>query len=505
MSLIALVAMCIILIVFMVMLLIRYVYLEVLLVVAPLAWMAWIFPGTSKHFSKWWDKFIKQVFFPAIAMFFIYLVVQIGGNISAGQNTTVINPQSTDSWLGKFLQGIGNGVIGTTLGSFINAAVIIGLMMGGLAMASSLSTEGSKLAATAVGKVRDGVQGYAVKQGKRRGRQAFNKVGAGFVQRLRTGQLGKLSGVPGLQTVGGRIGRAVQPHLDNKDLVDEAAKNVPKDSKIILQNLENEGMSLEDKFAHIAELQKQGLLAENTPVGNTIAKDFLDKHADTKMVKAKVDAATGRPIRDPKTGEFVIDTDKNAREINVGGDGTSRSYGQGKVAFDADRNFLSNKGIRDLRREVDQLTKDGEDATEVLTQLDAATKKFVTEDLLKGDGKKINVNKVFEKSDYYTQNLMKNMSQYATHLISGMLPGAKSGALKNIEESYQNAIITEGDVRSLGQLKDPKQREALPDNIKEKWNMRAVYGALAGNVLFAAAPEAEAATPPPNPGGGATP
>ena len=63
-AVVCLAMMLIALIVMFVMLLVRYVYLSVLLILAPFAWMLWIFPKTSSYFSRWWNAFIKQTFFP---------------------------------------------------------------------------------------------------------------------------------------------------------------------------------------------------------------------------------------------------------------------------------------------------------------------------------------------------------------------------------------------------------------------------------------------------------
>lgn len=56
-------------------LLVRVIYLWILLIFAPIVWLMWVFPFTSKFFSQWWTKFIHWTFFAPIYMFFIFLAV----------------------------------------------------------------------------------------------------------------------------------------------------------------------------------------------------------------------------------------------------------------------------------------------------------------------------------------------------------------------------------------------------------------------------------------------
>jgi len=63
-----------------VMLLIRFVEIAFLLILAPIAWLGWVFPGlqmggTGNIADMWRQRFIKWTFFPPIVSFFIYLAL----------------------------------------------------------------------------------------------------------------------------------------------------------------------------------------------------------------------------------------------------------------------------------------------------------------------------------------------------------------------------------------------------------------------------------------------
>ncbi len=55
------------------MFLVRYVFLTYLLVLAPLAWLFWVFPALKSQNGKWWGYFWQYTFFAPAASFFVYL------------------------------------------------------------------------------------------------------------------------------------------------------------------------------------------------------------------------------------------------------------------------------------------------------------------------------------------------------------------------------------------------------------------------------------------------
>ena len=127
-----------------VLLLIRYVYISILLIIAPLAWLMWVFPHFSDLFSKWWNNFLRWAFFPPLTMFFVYLAL-----ITASHRT--------DYLLARSAPGSGTNQAETALVSATNLnpnvlasaaqmVVVLGLLLGGLFAANKLSIKGADVA-----------------------------------------------------------------------------------------------------------------------------------------------------------------------------------------------------------------------------------------------------------------------------------------------------------------------------------------------------------------------
>ncbi len=57
-------------------LIVRILAIWFLLILVPLAWFFWILPTTSGLFTKWWNNFVKWVFFAPAAVFFIWLSIE---------------------------------------------------------------------------------------------------------------------------------------------------------------------------------------------------------------------------------------------------------------------------------------------------------------------------------------------------------------------------------------------------------------------------------------------
>lgn len=119
----------IILFLFAAMLMRRFVELSILLVFAPLTWLFWAIPGQSSLFSKWWSRFMNQVFFAPIMMFFVYLAL---GSAEALGNSYVPS---------KFFQ---MGAIQATMMTGVQATVLGSILVGGLIAAESMGIWGAK-------------------------------------------------------------------------------------------------------------------------------------------------------------------------------------------------------------------------------------------------------------------------------------------------------------------------------------------------------------------------
>lgn len=131
---------------------IRYLYISMLLILMPLAWLFWIFPNLSHLSKKWWDKFIKWVFFLPAAMFFLYLALKSVEMLSEFGSLNAVGITDENNILtGDFLANIGQMIL------------VLALLVGGLIVANSMSIAG----ASAVSKIAQGVRGWAIgKAGK---------------------------------------------------------------------------------------------------------------------------------------------------------------------------------------------------------------------------------------------------------------------------------------------------------------------------------------------------
>lgn len=130
-------------------LLIRYVALSLLLVVMPFAWLFWIFPITRNNWSRWWSTFIRWCIFAPIVLFFLYLVIATGASI---RNNSPGNPYSGEtpgfksgsaSILVSPISNFLGNALSPIVGTFLDAIVLMGLTVGGLVMANSMSLTGA--------------------------------------------------------------------------------------------------------------------------------------------------------------------------------------------------------------------------------------------------------------------------------------------------------------------------------------------------------------------------
>lgn len=126
-----------------ILLMIRYVYLSILLILMPLAWLMWIFPAFKNMWHKWWQHFLKWVFFAPIVMFFLYLALYTALNQSSWveAHAGIIGGENDPSTTLAITTG--NVGVVQSLGKII---ITIGLVLGGLFAAHSLSITGATVA-----------------------------------------------------------------------------------------------------------------------------------------------------------------------------------------------------------------------------------------------------------------------------------------------------------------------------------------------------------------------
>lgn len=140
-----------------VMLVVRFFYLSFLLIISPIVWLFWVIPGLTDNFSKWWDKFLKWVFFAPAFSFFFYLAIY--SSLNAGSLFA----------LGRTSEGtaFGLGLEANFASIFLNGIRMllpIGMLIAGLVVAETLGIAGAKGALGVAKKagtgIRKGVGGY---------------------------------------------------------------------------------------------------------------------------------------------------------------------------------------------------------------------------------------------------------------------------------------------------------------------------------------------------------
>ena len=421
---------------FIILLIIRYLYIAILAILLPFAWASWVFPGFSYHWKNWWNKFLQWTFFAPMVLFFIYISLVWAKSMGTTFSVTTYTNPSNSLW--GAINNFVTGLLSPILAAFVQEIILGGLIIGGMIAANSM---GIKFAGSVVKAAENGgraLQGYVGKQSKKAGRAAFRRVGGEkAVTAMREGRLGGLQNIPGLGWAASRgaslAGRAAQPHLNNRDLVDEAKKRVSEDAVAVEANLRG-NMNMEDTLAHIAKLAEKGKLRHDTKVGNKTVGEWLDAN------------------------EGKIKT----------------SYGSGKIIEDANLVLGSNGKMRAAKTE-----KEKQDATD----------EFVSK-LEKSDVAKMNLNKIFGKPDIskgetdnpFQKNLANSFATTNTALASSAIPKMK-GETKDIftdiyrgqidiehkkSQNLQNIDSANADIKVLkGQKDSDVNIKRLKDEIKD--------------------------------------
>lgn len=60
---------------------VRNIALMILAILSPIAWILWLTPRTKPLWNEWWTNFLKWVFYPMIALFFVTLAIASTGAI----------------------------------------------------------------------------------------------------------------------------------------------------------------------------------------------------------------------------------------------------------------------------------------------------------------------------------------------------------------------------------------------------------------------------------------
>jgi hypothetical protein len=291
-----------------ILLLIRYLMLGGLLIVLPLAWLTYIFPKFDNSFSKWWNTFVKWVFFPPLALFFIYLAFSTAA-ITGSTNTTssaTLYSQSVIGGSGSNATDIisslskQTGISGGVFGQAADEVLLVGLMIMGLMFALSLSGKAGSTVVNGATAVTKATAGYV-------GR----KTGRGVARLYQKRRGGELNSALQRNRVFAPIGRGLANLTESatKDQVDARHKalglgNMDDDRlKDVTQGLTGKT----DQLAAVREWQKRGKIDKIEKIGGGNFSDWLKKNQ-----------------------------------------GTFKDFGQGKLSGEIDTSMASNNKIRTL-------------------------------------------------------------------------------------------------------------------------------------------------------------
>ncbi len=195
------------------MLMIRFITLSFLLIIAPIAWLFWVFPALKHLFSKWWNTFFQWVFFQPAMLFFIYLSI-----LSLNFLGKTAQPSSSGNEVfGGLSTVITQGMQMLALCGFLIGGVIAAQKMGiaGAAGALKLGKEAGKASTAWMGK--KAYKGITSPLREEGGRKFAERLQAKGGIRGRIGNiLSNMGAVQGDQLV--KDATKKQAHLSDKQL-----------------------------------------------------------------------------------------------------------------------------------------------------------------------------------------------------------------------------------------------------------------------------------------------
>lgn len=221
---------------FIIMLIVRYVLVGILLVLMPLAWVTWIFPATSKHWSEWWSTFLRWTFFAPTVMFFMYLSVMTANkmNTLGGTGDALDFTQYTSrasSGVGLLWSAVGDilgNLFSPLVEQLLRVSIVVGLMVGGIFAANKLSITGAGAAMGAFKSMGNTAKGWATARGKQFGTAALRtQTGRNLATGLQQFGAGRGAFLRTLTAPVRLAGRGLQAGaVSGEKLVDESKEKV---------------------------------------------------------------------------------------------------------------------------------------------------------------------------------------------------------------------------------------------------------------------------------------
>jgi hypothetical protein len=471
------------LVVFLFMLIIRYLYLGILLILMPFAWLMWIFPKFQHLWSKWWSMFLKWTFFAPIVMFFLYLAITTASVMNGSSGNQGANPlnqlgnlathNSTASALDQFMGSFAQA----TLGTFLQMLMVIGLAVGGMIAANSLSITGAGVALGAMKSAGKWTQGYVGKQTAKAGRATWQKVGGEKAEKaLREGRIGAQLKKVGFERVGGMVqrgeslaGRAIGKVSKNEAMVEEARKKVPENWDKAKEALAG-NMNTQDNLAHIARGVSLGKIKATDKVGNMTVAEYMDQRDLTKRFGQEKlvddtnilfgEDANSRSAKRAQSSEEAKTLHRNEEDSVKFGHkqhyDDSIKLGATKEEAETDAAAMDELTRKKFREEFGTTTvkvidnvKDAagniiykEGDTVPADELKNAAEKSYWEKRTRADAAEMDVNTRFgpATSPQDMESLTRNIATYAPQLVPTLLRNMQSPALLNFRPQYEKAL-----------------------------------------------------------------
>jgi len=194
-------------------LLIRILFIWFLLILAPIVWLFWILPATTKLFTQWWNQFIKWCFFAPIAVFFIFLAIQTWQKFLEGKGTGLVSQGAIQG----MKQIVRDEMVRTRLlpqvtepETLIQFVLVCAMLIGSLIVAQKMGVAGAE-AVIATGKGLATGVGRGMSRWAARGAPLMPKVVAPALRKI-----GLERAARGWEKVSGLVGapkRAIAPLL----------------------------------------------------------------------------------------------------------------------------------------------------------------------------------------------------------------------------------------------------------------------------------------------------
>ncbi len=473
------------LVTFVLMLFIRYLTLGILIIIMPFAWLFWIFPNLSHHWTKWWNTFWRWTLFAPIVIFFLYLAMITSNAMSngAGGPMTLTNYTQPDPNTNSAFAALGNlfgSLFSPLLEIILKQLLVVGLAVGGLFAANSMSIHGADAGMKAIKSVRNATVGYVSGQAKKGARAAYRGIGGKQItSNLQQGKVGaaavaipttisrKLLNFTGRLTGQGKLGDKAAGYLAPKvqqgvetlkqvpgaGVVTGVAKGIAKYSGASIltgrlsamagrgiANIEHNKDLVDEAKKHVPEDKNQLLHELEGPMRRELQLAYIAKGMEKKWIDADTKVGTA--------GEKLVKfKDSHEDDFN--------NYGQSKLSKDLDKILNGTKETRELENRIEEGAKPGQAGQgarfivgaggvvrdEKILELEKKKREFY-EGFDPGDEKLIKVNQAFGKnaSQIAIESSQRVLAAFAPKLVSGIMNKMDSTTLAKFQPSYYKQI-----------------------------------------------------------------